>query len=170
MYREPSTPSRRFKQCRIMHRPWRVPTIIAYPPPPPDPSSPRPILALPRVATPVEIPERRVPRGAATRLRRDCLFMPDMDIAVQVFEARRRAIEMERGAVEEHVRPARPPRYLSPFEDPLVLGFLMMVAPPLAVTMVWSTRRLSRPAQIALTAYGALTTLVAGAIVVAALL
>lgn len=151
-----------------MIRPWRVPTMIAFPPPPPDASVPRPILSLPRVRTPVEA-ERRIVRGPSTRRRRDCLFLPDLEIAAQVFEARHRAAEMERAAVQAHVRP-KPRQYLSPFEDPMVLGMLMLVVPPLAVTMVWSTSRLPRAAQIALTIYGAVTTLVGGAIVVAALL
>ncbi|HEY1697350.1 MAG TPA: hypothetical protein VGG39_34550 [Polyangiaceae bacterium] len=172
MQREPHTPGRRFKDCRIMMRPWRVPTMIAFPPPPPDAAVARPLLALPRVKTPVEA-ERRVVRGPSTRRRRDCLFLPDMEVAMQIFEARRRAEEMEREAVARHVHPHRRPqakRYLSPFEDPMVLGMLMLVVPPLAVTMVWSSSRFPRAAQIALTVYGALTTLVGGAVIVAALL
>jgi hypothetical protein len=96
-----------------------------------------------------------------------------MEVAMQIFEARRRAEEMEREAVARHVHPHRRPqakRYLSPFEDPMVLGMLMLVVPPLAVTMVWSSSRFPRAAQIALTVYGALTTLVGGAVIVAALL
>ncbi|MGH7295753.1 MAG: hypothetical protein ACRELB_12495, partial [Polyangiaceae bacterium] len=162
------TPSRRFKHCRIMQRPLGVPTMIAYPPPPPEPAVPRPILALPRVRTPVERVEARPARGSSRR-RRDCLFLPNMDVAMQVLEARRRAAEMERRAVDHYLNRGRAARALSPYEDPLVLGLLMLVVPPLAVTMVWSTSRFSRAAQIALTAFGALTTLAATAIVIAAL-
>jgi hypothetical protein len=169
MYPGAITPSRRFKHCRIMQRPLGVPTIIAFPPPAPEPAIPRPILALPRVRTPVVEVEARPPRGAGSRRRRDCLFLPDMDVAVQVLEARRRAAELERRAVDDYLNRGKATRALSPYEDPLVLGLLMMVVPPLAVTMVWSTSRFSRAAQIALTVFGALTTLAATAIVIAAL-
>jgi hypothetical protein len=169
MHREPATPSRRFRHCRIMERPWRVPTMIAYPPPPPEAAVPRPILALPRVKTPVEWQEPPRPRGASTRRRRDCLFLPDMDVAVQVLDARRRAADMERRAIDEYLNRGRATRALSPYEDPMVLGLLMFVAPPLAVTMVWSTSRFTRAAQIALTLFGALTTIAGAAVLIAAL-
>lgn len=170
MQREPSTPARRFKHCRIMERPWRVPTMIAYPPPPPESAVSRPILALPRVTTPVDPIEWRSPRGASQRRRRDCLFIPDMDVALQFIEARRRAAEIERDAVDAHRgRPGRSRSLAVAFDDPMVLGLLMMVAPPLAVTLVWSTGRLDRTARIALTLFGALTTVVAAAITIAAL-
>jgi hypothetical protein len=55
-------------------------------------------------------------------------------------------------------------------ETPLVLGLLMTVLPPIAVMMVWSTTRLPRAAQIALTLYGALTTIAIAAVAIAALL
>jgi hypothetical protein len=172
MQREPSTPARRFKHCRIMERPWRVPTMIAYPPPPPESAISRPILALPRVNTPVDPIEWRSPRRASQRRRRDCLFIPDMDVALQFIEARRRAAQIERDAVDAHRgRDARSPSLSVAlgFDDPMVLGLLMLVAPPLAVTLVWSTTRLHRTAQIALTLFGAFTTGIAAAIAIAAL-
>jgi hypothetical protein len=54
-------------------------------------------------------------------------------------------------------------------ETPLALGLLMTIAPPVAVTLVWSSPRFSRAAQVALTAYGALVTVLLAAIVLAAL-
>jgi hypothetical protein len=158
------------KHCRIMHGRWAVPTLIAYPPPPPESARARPILALPRVQTPVPA-VARVPweERSARRRRRDCVFIPDMDIALQFLEARRQAAGMHR--VRDLARDDRLPSLpTSVMETPLVLGLLMTVLPPLAVTMVWSTSRLPRPAQIALTLYGALTMVALTAIALAALL
>lgn len=151
-----------------MHRPWRVPTLIAYPPPPAEAAVPRPILALPRVKTPVEAIEWRAPRSP--RWRRDCVFIPDMDVALQFMAARQRAADVEREAVRAQVGRRRPVGPVAAaFDDPVVLGLLMMVAPPLAVTMVWSTPRLTRAAQVALTLFGALTTILAAIVVIAAI-
>jgi hypothetical protein len=88
------------------------------------------------------------------------VFIPDMDIALQFLEARRRAAEIERGA-------GLP--FTGRTQAPLAIGLLMAVAPPLAVTLVWSDSRFSRTAQIALTAYGAFMTLVLAALALAAL-
>jgi len=160
------TPVRRLKHCRIIYRPWRVPTLIAYPPPPPPVTRLEPVVALARPATP---PERVAPlpvRSRSERRRRDCVFIPDMDIALQFMEARRRAA----GILGE---PEPPPssarhRYEIPkheiADSPLAIGLLMTVAPPLAVTLVWSSGRFPRAAQWALTAYGAVVTLVLAAI------
>ena len=170
MRSEPSTPVRRLKHCRIMVAPWRVPTLIAYPPPPPDSARARPILELPRVRTPVPPAQALVPweMRSARRRRRDCVFIPDMDIALQFIEARRRAEGMDRKPdVRDDLRlPVW--RLSGVLETPLVLGLLMTVLPPLAVTLVWSTPRLPRTAQIALTLYGALTTVVLAAIAIVA--
>jgi len=150
------------KHCRIMYRPWRVPTLISYPPPAPEPARPRPLLLMP-AAEPARIPERQRDPRSATRRRRDCVFIPNMDIAMQFIEARRRAADL--------ARPDRDDLTALPmaFDTPLVLGLLMTVLPPLAVTLVWSTPRFSRAAQVALTIYGALVTVAFAAVVIAAL-
>jgi hypothetical protein len=156
------------KHCRIMVGRWAVPTLIAYPPPPPEPARPRHIMALPRVQTPVPAAPR-VPweERSARRRRRDCVFIPDMDLALQFAEARRQAAGMDRirDLARDEPFPAVP---RSAMDSPLVLGLLMTVLPPLAVTMVWSTSRLPRAAQIALTLYGALTTIAIAAFAIAA--
>ena len=171
MRSEPSTPVRRLKHCRIMVAPWRVPTLIAYPPPPPDSARSRPMLELPRVKTPVPAsPSTPWEQRSARRRRRDCVFIPDMDVAVQFIEARRRAAEGDR--VHDEYVPRLPPalpRVAPVLDTPLALGLLMTVLPPLAVTLVWSTARLPRTAQIALTLYGALMTVALAAIAIAAL-
>jgi hypothetical protein len=94
------------------------------------------------------------------------VFIPDMDVALQFVEARRRALEVGRAAALEDALPTVPTNGM---DSPLVLGLLMLFAPPLAVTLVWSNRRLPRAAQIALTVYGALVTLAFAAVAIAAL-
>src|SRR5579871_4023893 len=150
MVREPSTPRRRFKNCRIMYRPWAVPTLIAYPPPPPAPVKKPMVVARP--STPPEAARPLPVRSRSDRRRRDCVFIPDMEVALQFIEARRRLAEGDRGAHDALPRDG--------FDGPLAIGLLMTVAPPLAVTLVWSSRRFTRAAQIALTVYGALVTVV----------
>jgi hypothetical protein len=94
------------------------------------------------------------------------VFIPDMDVVLEFIEARRRAAGMGRFRALDEPLPRVPTTQM---DTPLVLGLLMTVLPPLAVTMVWSSTRLPRAAQIALTLYGALTTIVFAAIAVAAL-
>lgn len=127
-------------------------------------------MALPRVHTPVPVaPRVSWEERSARRRRRDCVFIPDMDIALQFIEARRQAagIDRIRDLAREPLLPALP---MSAMVTPIVLGLLMTVVPPLAVTMVWSSTRLPRAAQIALTLYGALTMIALTAIAMAALL
>jgi hypothetical protein len=171
MDREPSTPVRRLKDCRIMYRPLRVPTLIAYPPPAPEPARPRPIMALPRVQPPSEAPSWAYsPRSSTRRRRRDCVFIPDMDVALQFIEARRLASEaagVRARKDAENAESAGLPRLT--LDTPVVLGLLMTFVPPLAVTLVWSSSRFSRTAQLALTTYGALTMALLAAVAIAAL-
>jgi len=157
------------KHCRIMVGRFAVPTLIAYPPPPPEPARARPILAMPRVHTPLPVTSRTPwEERSARRRRRDCVFIPDMDIALQFAEARQKAAGMH--SVRDLVLDDGLPRLPRTARDtPLVLGLLMTLVPPLAVTMVWSSSRLPRAAQIALTLYGALTMLAFTAIAIAAL-
>jgi hypothetical protein len=171
MDREPSTPVRRMKDCRIMYRPLRLPTLIAYPPPPPEPARPRPIMALPRVEVQDAPSWASSPRSSTRRRRRDCVFIPDMDLALQFIEARRLAEEeagvraRQRG--RDDLIAAGLPQWS--LDTPVVLGLLMTFLPPLAVTLVWSSRRFSRTAQIALTLYGGFTMVLMAGIVIAAL-
>jgi hypothetical protein len=94
------------------------------------------------------------------RRRRDCVFLPGMDVAAQFLEGRRRIAEVERARRYQDDAMQR---------TAVVVGLLMLVAPPLAVTLVWSMPRFSRAAQIALTIYGALVTIVMGAVLLAGL-
>jgi hypothetical protein len=110
------------------------------------------------VAPPAPLPAR----SRSYRMRHDCLFIPNMDVALQFLDARRRA----------NAEPARtsavPPRPVS-MESAVAIGLLMTIAPPIAVTMLWASPQFSRTAQIALTCYGALVTLVMAAIAIVAI-
>ena len=88
-----------------------------------------------------------------------------MDVALQFIEARRQAAGPSRARAFDEPLPMLPTTGL---DTPLLLGLLMTFIPPLAVTMVWTSARLPRVAQLALTAYGALTTLALAAIAIAA--
>jgi hypothetical protein len=151
------------RHCRIMPGPLRVPTLMDYPPPVAEVGPTPPLMTLPAVRS-AALPDAPV-RSPVRRRARECVFIPDMDIALQFIEGRRRAAEA--AGLEAPPGRSGPSALSAVLESPVVLGLLMMVVPPLAVTLLWSRPRLSRPAQIALTLYGALTTLVLGAIVVA---
>jgi hypothetical protein len=125
-----------------------------------------PVMA--RAREPVDEPPAPLPvRSPSERRRRDCVFIPDMDIALQFIEARRRASEFERDT--ELVRQRTMLAREGGMETPIAIGLLMTIAPPLAVTLVWSSPRFPRAAQIALTIYGALVTLVIAALVLSVL-
>jgi lipopolysaccharide export LptBFGC system permease protein LptF len=61
------------------------------------------------------------------------------------------------------------PTAVSALESPLAIGLLMLVMPPVAVTLAWASPRFGRTAQIALTAYGALVTVVMAVMVAVAM-
>jgi hypothetical protein len=175
MHRD-STPVRRMKQCRIWYRPAGMPTLIAYPPPPPERRASTPLLGSVRErttpATPAESIEAEWPplRPRTSRRRRDCVFIPDMDIAMQFIEARRFAAELaggrDRRDRDEALVPALP---VSTWSSPIAIGLLMTFLPPLAVTLVWYSPSVPRAAQLALTAYGTLVTLVLAALAITAM-
>jgi hypothetical protein len=97
------------------------------------------------------------------------VFIPNMDIAMQFIEARRLAGEMVHAKHGKDARPAVDGLPLEAWSSPLAIGLLMTLLPPLAVTLVWYSPRVPRAAQIALTAYGTLVTLVLAAVVIAAI-
>jgi hypothetical protein len=167
MQREHSTPVRRLNHCRILYRPWRVPTLISYPPPPPRPAPYEPVVALARPSTPPEHVAPMPVRSRSERRRRDCVFIPDMDIALQFLEARRIAMEGNEPPASSR-RPYALPRH-ELADSPVAIGLLMTVAPPLAITLVWSSTRFAPAAQWALTAYGVVVTLVLAALALSAL-
>ena len=154
--------AKEYRKCRIMARPFGLPTLIAYPPPPYF--RPAPFLALPRAPSPAPRAIPLVPRSRAYRKRHDCQFLPDMDVALQFVEARERINRVEGDVARRLVG-----RELSAMEAPLTIGLLMIVAPPVAVSLLWASPRFSRTAQVALTAYAIVSTLALAAVLVAVL-
>jgi hypothetical protein len=150
------------RHCRIFTGPVPIPTLRAYPPP--APVAPRPVVhrrkvdePFPDFPTPLSSPLRR--RARQSKLR-DCMFLPDMSAAIAFLQARRAV-----GAPGSE--PGRDA--VSALESPLAIGLLMLVMPPVAVTLAWASPRFGRTAQIALTAYGALVTVVMAVMVAVAM-
>jgi hypothetical protein len=89
----------------------------------------------------------------------DCQFLPDMDVAFQILNARNAKV----------ATPFPHEPQLTTFQMAIAIGLLMTIAPPVAVTLVWATPTFSRAGQLALTVYGALVTLVFAAVAIAAI-
>jgi hypothetical protein len=159
MVRALATPARRLRHCQLIQRGWSVPTLRGFPPPPYMPS---PAPFWPREAREThEPPAPYQRRSRSYRKLHDCHYIPDMSAALQFLSARRAV-----------AAPAPVPRDDAPgsLRMAIAIGLLMTVAPPVAITVVWATPAFSRTAQLALTAYGALVTLVLGAVAIAAML
>lgn len=118
----------------------------------------------PRGASPAPVPAWRP-------IRRD-----DAPIVKQVRDPRRDARQMK--AFDPHV--ARMRQSSAPlvpaglesawWEDPVALGVLLLVLPPVGLACVWNSKRYSNDARWALTAMSTLLTCFAGAVVLALLL
>lgn len=67
----------------------------------------------------------------------------------------------------ERVRsaPLPPLPMVSAWENPLVVGLLLAVCPPVGVTLAWSARTIPQAGRVALTVFGAFVMLVATAVV-----
>ncbi len=106
-------------------------------------------------------------RPFAARPRRarknDCLFLPDMEIALQILQARH-AASPPRVDVMAPVRHVPGPEPL--LGAPAAIGLLMLVAPPLAVTLVWTSPRFDATARMALTLFGGLVTVVMATVMI----
>ncbi len=98
--------------------------------------------------------------------KHDCLFLPDMDVALQILEARH-AASPARADVLAPVRPVPVPEPFLP--SPVAIGLLMLVAPPLAVTLVWTSPRFDATARMALTVFGGLVTVVMATVMILSL-
>jgi hypothetical protein len=137
-----------------------VPTLRGFPPPP-FVLAPSPLLSPYDSRQSREAPAPYRPRSRSYRKLHDCQYIPDMSMALQFLNARRAT------AVPAPLRPDPAPSALG---LAVAVGLLMTVAPPVAVTIVWATPMFPRPAQLALTAYGALVTLALAAVAIAAIL
>ena len=143
-----------------MERPFGLPTMIAYPPPPYSP--PPTFVAAPLLAM-ARAPSPPLTRSRTYRRHRDCQFIPNMDVAVQFIEARQIAIALGKPA-------RRVPRTASPrLYDPLAIGLLMTVMPPVGVPLLWASHRFTREAKIALTLYATFMTAVLATLAIVAM-
>ena len=84
-----------------------------------------------------------------------------------VAQARDRHLQEAQRAAVAAARDARSPAVW--WEDPVALGSLLIVLPPVGLAAVWSSKRYTRDAQWALTVMTALTMCLTTAIVIAAL-
>jgi hypothetical protein len=144
--------------CRVFPQfAFGFPTLHAYPPPPPEPlREPPPRPRIPR-PSPLPAPIPRRSRSPSWRLLHDCLCIPDYHIMKAFYDARRQAAEKElRPAVA-----AAPPWS----ENPVTVGLLLTLVPPLGVTLLWASRRFSRAGKIGVTAYAAAVSIAIVAVV-----
>lgn len=143
---------RRLNDCQIIYpAPFELPTLRGYPPPPP-------------VARDVSTAEQKrrgtsatyLPPPVRTRSHRrlhDCRFVPNYETAVELVEARRFVCEYDALARAAQPRSRREPSLTSP----LAIGLLLAFVPPLAVTLVWSSKHFAHSAKVAITIYGMFT-------------
>jgi len=80
------------------------------------------------------------------------MFLPNFDDVAEFVEARRRILELDSKVHPRHIA-KREPRFTSP----LVIGLMLAVLPPLAVTLVWSSPHFVHAAKVAVTIYGMFT-------------
>lgn len=120
--------------------------ILAALPPAALGGAARPAPAPRPVAEPVVAPERRRPE-------RDVRMMPAVDPA------------LVRRVVREQMAAEAPARW----ESPVALGLLLLLAPPVGLAMLWSSRRYSNDARWALTTMTALGMCLASAVAITAL-
>jgi hypothetical protein len=139
------------RKCRVMPQfPFGLRTEPGFPAPPPPPlepiiaraPSPRPAPSEP----PPPIPRSK--RSRSWRLLHDCLCLPDYHVMKAFYDARRRVEEIET-------------RERMWTESPVAIGLLLTFLPPLGVTLLWASHRLSRTAKIGVTAYAATITVAA---------
>ena len=89
-----------------------------------------------------------------------------MDVAVQFLQARRLA-SPARADVFGPLPAVRQPE--ASLATPVAIGLLLLLVPPLAVTLVWTTPRFDPTARMALTLFGGLVTMLMALVAVAAL-
>ena len=142
----------RLNECQIIGPyPFGIPTLRGYPPPAPSrqPSfhqRPTQRRAPPLASAPVPV------RSPSYRRFHNCMFLPNFDDVAEFVEARRRILELDSKVHPRHIA-KREPRFTSP----LVIGLMLAVLPPLAVTLVWSSPHFVHAAKVAVTIYGMFT-------------
>ena len=143
---------RRLNDCHVIYpAPFELPTLRGYPPPVPSVYE-APAVSAKRRSTPVPYGPPVV-RSRTQRRLHDCRFIPNFETALELFEARRFVYEYESLG-----RPPQPPvQRESRLTSPLAIGLMLAFMPPLAVTLVWSSKHFAQPAKVAITIYGMFT-------------
>ena len=80
------------------------------------------------------------------------MFLPNVDDIVEFVDARRRLLDLDSKVQRRHLAKHEPR-----FTSPLVIGLMLAVLPPLAVTLVWSSPHFMYAAKVAVTIYGMFT-------------
>jgi hypothetical protein len=90
-------------------------------------------------------------RSPSYRRLHDCLFVPNIEEVMELVEARRliNGREQNFAPTKSNVEPA--------FTSPLAIGIALAFMPPLAVSLVWSSRHFNHAAKVAITVYGMFT-------------
>ena len=141
---------RKFNDCHMLStRPVKIPTLRNYPPPPSRPlSSPRIAQRMPSQRPP-QARRASVPppvRSESYRRKHDCLFVPNLEAVAEGIEARREQPRSESAARDRDIQ--------SWFLNPLAIGLMLTLLPPLAVALVCLSPRFSHTAKVAVTVYG----------------
>ena len=144
----------RLNECQIIARyPFGIPTLRGFPPPPPRSARvPLASLAISNRRTPsiaLALPPVRSP---SYRRLHDCLFIPNIEQLIELAEARR----VINGREQNLFAPAKSNVELG-FTSPLAIGMALTFLPPLAVSLVWSSRHFNHAAKVAITVYGMFT-------------
>ncbi len=130
------------RKCMFMQMPPEVAEFVAHLPPPSR--SPVPAWQPPAREEQPIVPHRRDPR-------RDVRAMPAVDPAMV------------------HARASLPAEPRAWWEDPIALGSLLVVAPPIGLACVWRSKNYSTDARWALTVMSVLVTCFAFSVVLALL-
>lgn len=129
------------RKCMFMQMPPEIAELVAHLPPPPP--SPVPAWQPPKREEPI-VPRRRDPN-------KDVRAFPA--VSPEMIRARASA----------------PVEGRTWWEDPIALGTLLIVAPPIGLACVWRSKQYSNEARWALTVMSAFTTCFVGAVVLALL-
>lgn len=141
---------RKLNDCQIVGPyPFGIPTLQGNPPPV-GRAHEEPAIPLKRRVAPVSYAPPSV-RSRSYRQLHDCLFIPNFQTVAELVDARRYILEYE------SLGRRRPWRRESRLTSPLAIGLMLAFLPPLAVSLVWSSKHFAQPAKVAITVYGMFT-------------
>ena len=149
------------RKCMFMPVPEELRRLM----PPVSPAAMMPPMARP-AAPPAEIvPHRRNPAKDA---REFPMYVPAAKVDPRVVAAQAQAIHVHNAQKVAAAAATKTPAEW--WEDPVALGSLLILAPPIGLAAVWSSKRYSSDARWALTIMTALTMCLMSAILIAVLM